>query len=114
MARVVFQEVREGWGTPRDRVWCDMIYQPSGLIVKMHGPYLERTAKPEQVDRHLIEPRDALDRRMLLETEGVAKCIGCDRYSAVCPQDIDPGTQLAKMKQLLKDKAGENKGTGGC
>lgn len=42
VARVVFQEVREGWGTPRGRVGCDMIYQPSGLIAKMQ-PILYNT-----------------------------------------------------------------------
>ena len=48
--------------------------------------------------RHLFDPRDELNRELLLKSEGIDRCIECGLCSKVCPHNVDPAGLIKKIK----------------
>ena len=56
--------------------------------------------------RHVFDPRDELNRGLLLKSEGIGLCTECGLCSGVCPHKVDPCGLIKKIKKLSKDKSG--------
>lgn len=53
--------------------------------------------------RHFFDPRDQLNRELIITRQGIMNCTNCGRCSQVCPQDIDPMRIIKKMKESIID-----------
>jgi len=50
--------------------------------------------------RHLFDPRDELNRELIIKSQGIKNCLECGRCSEVCPQDLDPMKIIKRMKNI--------------
>jgi succinate dehydrogenase/fumarate reductase iron-sulfur protein len=50
--------------------------------------------------RHFFDPRDDLDRVLILRAAGLDMCLGCGRCSQVCAAGVDPAALLGKLQSL--------------
>jgi len=58
--------------------------------------------------RHFFDPRDSVDRALLLKSEGLELCIECGLCSEACMSKTDPAKLIRNMKDFIKNK-GKNK-----
>ena len=50
--------------------------------------------------RHFFDPRDTLDRGLLVKSEGIEHCTECGLCSRVCRLGADPAGMIKKMKAM--------------
>lgn len=50
--------------------------------------------------RHIFDPRDELNRTLLLKTQGIDKCIECGLCSKVCMHNVDPASTIKQIKNI--------------
>ena len=51
--------------------------------------------------RHFYDPRDTLDRLLIMKDEGIRNCIGCGLCSDVCLMDTDPADIIRDIKEQV-------------
>lgn len=51
--------------------------------------------------RQVFDPRDNLNRKILLKDMGINQCIGCKKCSSVCPMDAGPMEAILKMRSVV-------------
>lgn len=54
--------------------------------------------------RHFFDPRDDLNRALLLKSEGLELCTECGLCSEVCMSKTDPAKLIRNMKDFIKNK----------
>lgn len=52
--------------------------------------------------RHFFDPRDELDRSLILKSEGIDKCIQCGLCSKACMLDVNPCGVIGLLKERIK------------
>ena len=72
---------------------CPMVSRMPHLFLGPAGIALEA--------RHLYDPRDSLDRLLILKDEGISLCIECGKCSDVCMMDVDPAGIIKDIKKML-------------
>lgn len=55
-----------------------------------------------QEARHLFDPRDVLNRKVIVSEQGLSLCKECGKCSSVCPQHVSPADIIKEMKKTLK------------
>ncbi len=51
--------------------------------------------------RHIYDPRDELDRLMILKDEGIENCINCGLCTDVCMMNVDPAGIIKDIKEMI-------------
>ena len=51
--------------------------------------------------RHIYDPRDEMDRLLILKDEGIENCVECGLCSGVCMMNVDPAGVIKDIKKML-------------